>query len=129
VLYTDNVRGFSWDNAVRVPCPLSASDIMSVVIGCHADMSANFRNDPGHFLCPGQSNFFFFRRKKKIKIKTTKTYKKKKLTLYLYITRAAASFVPIKKKRSFLTLPFFHFDLLKTYIYKKNFYLLPSFSC
>src|SRR4051794_34173151 len=59
VLYTDNVRGFSWDNAVRVPCSLSASDIMSVVIGCHADMSANFRNDPEHFLCPGQSNFFF----------------------------------------------------------------------
>src|SRR4051794_25662090 len=56
VLYTYNVRGFSWNNAVRVLCPLSTSDIMSVIIGCHADMSTNFRNDLGHFLCPGQSN-------------------------------------------------------------------------
>jgi hypothetical protein len=57
VLYTDSVRGFSWDNIVRVPCPLSASDKMSVIVRCHADVSANFGNGPGHISCPGQ--FFF----------------------------------------------------------------------
>jgi len=36
------------------PCPLSMSNKMSVIVRCHADMSANFGNSLGHFSYPRQ---------------------------------------------------------------------------
>src|SRR4051794_26807474 len=72
--------------------------IMSVIINCHANMFANFRNNSEHFLCSKQSIFFrsFVTTSQRKKLELLKSIKKT-----LYITSGFSYLRLLVKTRGF----------------------------